>query len=87
MPVYVYECNKCGHTFEVMQKVDEEPRKRCPECKGKVKKVFQPVGIVFKGGGFYKTDSRKKCTADSCGTKECAAAKTCESPACAAKAD
>jgi len=60
MPLYEYECGKCGKTFELEHGVDEDPpRKRCPECRGKLRKVFNPVGIVFKGSGFYVNDSKK----------------------------
>ena len=58
MPVYEYECQKCGNSFEVFQGINEEPRKRCPKCRGALRKVFTPVGIVFKGSGFYCTDNR-----------------------------
>ena len=58
MPTYVYECAKCGDEFEVYQSFSEEPLKKHPGCGGKVAKVFQPVGIVLKGSGFYKNDSR-----------------------------
>jgi putative FmdB family regulatory protein len=58
MPTYVYECTKCGDEFELYQSFSDEPLKKHPECGGKVAKVFQPVGIVLKGSGFYKNDSR-----------------------------
>ena len=58
MPTYVYECAKCGDEFELYQSFSEDPLKKHPECGGKVAKVFQPVGIVLKGSGFYKNDSR-----------------------------
>lgn len=58
MPTYVYECNKCGDEFEIYQSFTEEPLRKHPGCGGKVAKVFQPVGIVLKGSGFYKNDSR-----------------------------
>jgi putative FmdB family regulatory protein len=58
MPTYVYECAKCGDEFELYQSFSDEPLKKHPECGGKVAKVFQPVGIVLKGSGFYKNDSR-----------------------------
>ena len=58
MPTYVYECNKCGDEFELYQSFSDEPLKKHPDCGGKVAKVFQPVGIVLKGSGFYKNDSR-----------------------------
>jgi len=58
MPTYVYECAKCGDEFELYQSFSEDPLKKHPGCGGKVAKVFQPVGIVLKGSGFYKTDNR-----------------------------
>jgi putative FmdB family regulatory protein len=57
MPVYLYRCDHCGVQFEKFQKFTDEPLTRCPECgKKALKKVYQPVGIVFKGPGFYATD-------------------------------
>jgi len=59
MPTYEYECQKCGHEFEVFQSISAEPKKRCPTCKGKVKrKIGTGSGIIFKGSGFYATDYR-----------------------------
>jgi putative FmdB family regulatory protein len=58
MPTYVYECSKCGDELEVWQSFSEDPLKKHPDCGGKLTKVLQPVGIVLKGPGFYKTDSR-----------------------------
>ena len=57
MPVYGYRCSR-GHHFEVQQRITEAPLTQCPECGAPVTRVFYPVGIIFKGGGFYKTDSR-----------------------------
>ena len=59
MPTYEYACTKCGHEFEVVQSFSDAPITSCPQCQGDVKKVFSNVGVVFKGSGFYKTDSRK----------------------------
>ena len=58
MPIYEYECGKCRHSFEKKQRFDEEPLAICPECQGKAKRVIQPSPIIFKGSGFYITDSR-----------------------------
>jgi putative FmdB family regulatory protein len=58
MPTYVYECAKCGDEFELYQSFSDEPLKKHEACGGKVSKVFQPVGIVLKGSGFYKNDNR-----------------------------
>lgn len=57
MPVYGYRCTR-GHHFEIQQRITESPLTQCPECGAPVTRVFYPVGIIFKGGGFYKTDSR-----------------------------
>jgi putative FmdB family regulatory protein len=68
MPTYVYECAKCGDEFELHQSFTDDPLKKHPGCGGKVAKVFQPVGIVLKGSGFYKNDSRsgtKRAKGDS----------------------
>jgi putative FmdB family regulatory protein len=57
MPIYTYRCENCGVRFEKQQSFDDQPLLRCPDCgKKALKKVYQPVGIVFKGSGFYATD-------------------------------
>jgi putative FmdB family regulatory protein len=59
MPTYEYECQRCGHVFERFQSMKDEPLKRCPECRGKVKRLIGAgAGIIFKGSGFYETDYR-----------------------------
>jgi putative FmdB family regulatory protein len=59
MPIYTYRCSNCGVQFDQRQKFSDAPLTRCPECSKKtLHKVFQPVGIVFKGSGFYATDHR-----------------------------
>lgn len=59
MPIYTYRCTSCGVQFDQQQKFSDPPLTRCPECSKKtLQKVFQPVGIVFKGSGFYATDHR-----------------------------
>jgi putative FmdB family regulatory protein len=59
MPVYIYRCENCGVQFERYQKFEDQPLTWCPECNKKsLHKVYQPVGIVFKGSGFYSTDHR-----------------------------
>ena len=59
MPVYEYQCLPQSHRFELRQGIDENPVSQCPQCGGPVRRVIHPVGIVFKGSGFYATDSRK----------------------------
>jgi putative FmdB family regulatory protein len=59
MPTYTYQCNSCGVRFDRYQKFEDQPLSYCPECKKKsLRKVYAPVGIVFKGSGFYSTDHR-----------------------------
>ncbi len=59
MPTYQYTCTDCGEPVEALQKFTDEPLRVCAACGGRLRKVFSPVGIVFKGSGFYRTDSRK----------------------------
>jgi putative FmdB family regulatory protein len=63
MPIYSYQCEKCGTRFDRLQKFTDKPLTRCPECRGQVKRLIQPVGIVFKGSGWYITDSKKSSSA------------------------
>lgn len=58
MPTYQYSCTECGERVEAVQKFTDEPLQICSACGGKLRKVFSPVGIVFKGSGFYRNDSR-----------------------------
>ena len=58
MPTYQYACTACGHRFEAVQSFSDASLTDCPECAGRLRKVFSSVGIVFKGSGFYRTDSR-----------------------------
>lgn len=58
MPTYQYSCTDCGHFFEIHQSFSEDSLTACPNCDGKLRKVFNAVGVVFKGSGFYRNDSR-----------------------------
>lgn len=60
MPTYQYACTACGHEFEAIQSFSDDSLTQCPECKGEIRKVYTAVGVVFKGSGFYKTDSASK---------------------------
>ena len=60
MPTYQYRCTECGTDLEVVQKFSDDPLTVCPECDGRLRKVFNAVGVVFKGSGFYATDNRAK---------------------------
>jgi putative FmdB family regulatory protein len=58
VPTYQYQCTACGEGLEAVQKFTDDALTECPSCKGRLKKVFSAVGIVFKGSGFYRNDSR-----------------------------
>jgi putative FmdB family regulatory protein len=58
VPTYEYACTACGHQLEAVQSFSDDPLTECPDCSGALRKVYSPVGIVLKGSGFYKTDSR-----------------------------
>jgi putative FmdB family regulatory protein len=70
MPTYEYACSSCGTHIEVYQRFNEEPLTECGVCGGPLRKVFHPAGILFKGSGFYKTDSRSAAKATSSQKKE-----------------
>ncbi|KAB7743467.1 FmdB family transcriptional regulator [Nostocoides sp. F2B08] len=58
MPTYAYACTECEHRFDIVQSFSDDALTECPECGGRLRKLFNAVGVVFKGGGFYRTDSR-----------------------------
>lgn len=62
MPTYQYRCTECGHELEKFQSFHDDPLVHCPECSGRLRKVFNAVGVVFKGSGFYRTDNRSGST-------------------------
>ena len=70
MPTYQYTCTECGEPNETVQKFSDEPLTVCPACGGRLRKVFSPVGIVFKGSGFYRTDSRNGASAAAPAAKD-----------------
>jgi len=79
MPTYEYECTKCGYEFERFQNMSDEPLKRCPKCRCKVRRLIgSGAGIIFKGSGFYETDFRSKSYQDGAG-KEAKAKKESKS--------
>jgi putative FmdB family regulatory protein len=59
MPLFEYQCQKCGVRFERLQRKSDPMVVKCPECKGPVRRLIQPPGIIFKGSGFYVTDNRR----------------------------
>ncbi|CAL9307901.1 FmdB family zinc ribbon protein [Streptomyces sp. SudanB182_2057] len=72
MPTYQYQCTECGEGLEAVQKFTDDALTECPSCKGRLKKVFSAVGIVFKGSGFYRNDSRGSTSSSSPASKPAA---------------
>ncbi|GAA3854452.1 MULTISPECIES: FmdB family zinc ribbon protein [Amycolatopsis] len=65
MPTYQYACKECGHRFEAVQSFSEASLTECPECTGPLRKLYGAVGVIFKGSGFYRTDSRSSSSSSS----------------------
>ncbi|TVT51629.1 FmdB family transcriptional regulator [Amycolatopsis rhizosphaerae] len=65
MPTYQYACKECGHRFEAVQSFSEASLTECPECTGPLRKLYGAVGVIFKGSGFYRTDSRSSSSGSS----------------------
>jgi putative FmdB family regulatory protein len=63
VPTYAYACTACDHRFEIFQSFSDDSLTQCPECEGRLRKLFNAVGVVFKGNGFYRTDSRSGSSA------------------------
>ena len=76
MPTYQYVCTECGGQLEAVQKFTDDPLTKHEACGGRLRKVFSPVGIVFKGSGFYRTDSRSGSSASSSAPSAAAASST-----------
>lgn len=68
MPTYAYACTECGHAFDIHQSFSDAALTECPSCGGRLRKVFSSVGVVFKGSGFYRTDSRSSSTSTTSST-------------------
>jgi putative FmdB family regulatory protein len=76
MPTYQYRCTECGEDLEAVQKFTDPALTTCPTCGGQLRKVFNAVGVVFKGSGFYRTDSRNASKSDSDGDSSSSDKKT-----------
>src|SRR4051794_7798196 len=70
MPIYTYECENCGQRFDAKQSFSDSTLTVCPNCEGHIHRVIQPVGVVFKGSGFYVTDSKAKQNLATTNTKK-----------------
>ncbi len=87
MPTYQYRCTECATDLEAVQSFTDDPLTTCPQCQGNLRKVFSAVGVVFKGSGFYATDSRTKGKANAALPGESSSAKTEPAKESAPKAD
>ncbi|MCX5211168.1 FmdB family transcriptional regulator [Kitasatospora sp. NBC_00240] len=74
MPTYQYQCTECGNGLEAVQKFTDDALTTCPDCQGRLRKVFSAVGVVFKGSGFYRTDSRSSSSSSVGGASSAATA-------------
>jgi putative FmdB family regulatory protein len=83
VPTYQYSCTDCGHFFEAVQSFSDDSLTVCPVCKGKLRKVFNAVGVVFKGSGFYRNDSRspQKSGAEGASSGSSSGEKSADKPA------
>ncbi|MEU9303130.1 FmdB family zinc ribbon protein [Streptomyces sp. NPDC048269] len=84
MPTYQYQCTECGEGLEAVQKFTDDALTVCPSCDGRLKKVFSAVGIVFKGSGFYRNDSRGASSSSTPASKPASASTTTAAAAPAA---
>jgi putative FmdB family regulatory protein len=88
MPTYEYACITCGHRFDVRQSFHDDPVSECPKCGADVRRVLYPAGVIFKGSGWYATDSRKgSASHESSASSESSTGSGSESTSTAAKSD
>ena len=80
MPTYQYACTECGHAFEQFQSFSDDALTECPQCQGRLRKLFNAVGVVFKGSGFYRNDSRADSSSGT-STEKTSTEKSTEKPA------
>lgn len=85
MPTYQYTCTECGEPLEAVQSFSDDALTQCPACGGRLRKVFSPVGIVFKGSGFYRNDSRSSSNGTSTASSSSASTKETSSDSKSAK--
>jgi putative FmdB family regulatory protein len=76
VPTYQYQCTECGEGLEVFQKFTDDALTVCPSCEGRLRKVYSAVGIVFKGSGFYRTDSRAAASSSADGSSSSGGSKS-----------
>ncbi|QCU77611.1 FmdB family transcriptional regulator [Citricoccus sp. SGAir0253] len=83
MPTYAYACKDCGHAFDIVQSFSDDSLTVCPQCEGTLRKKFNSVGVVFKGSGFYRNDSRSDRSGSTAGSSTAAASASGDSAASA----
>jgi putative FmdB family regulatory protein len=81
VPTYQYQCTECGEGLEAVQKFSDDALTECPACDGRLRKVFSAVGVVFKGSGFYRTDSRGSSQSSTSAAKSDSSSSTSSSSA------
>jgi putative FmdB family regulatory protein len=87
VPTYTYACTECSNRFDAVQSFSDDALTTCPQCSGRLRKLFGAVGVVFKGSGFYRTDSRETAKASTNGSSESSSSSlTSSAPAAAAAA-
>ena len=79
MPTYSYACTECGNRFDAVQAFSEDALTTCPKCSGRLRKLFNSVGVVFKGSGFYRTDSRESAKSSTNGSAKSSESTTASS--------
>ncbi|WP_409484875.1 FmdB family zinc ribbon protein [Arsenicicoccus dermatophilus] len=84
MPTYSYRCSDCDEAFDVVQSFSDDALTECPACQGRLRKLFTGVGVVFKGSGFYRTDSRGTPAATPAGSDTAASSSSATAPAASA---
>jgi putative FmdB family regulatory protein len=84
VPTYSYACTQCEHRFDIVQSFSDDSLSVCPECEGRLRKVFNAVGVVFKGNGFYRTDSRNGSSSSISAAEKKTESKSESKPAAAA---
>ncbi|CAB4908119.1 unannotated protein [freshwater metagenome] len=81
MPTYSYACTSCDNAFDIVQSMSEDSLTQCPKCQGRLRKLFNNVGVMFKGSGFYRTDSRSSTDSSSSSTPSPPSTSTPSAPA------
>lgn len=87
MPTYQYACTACEHRFEAVQSFSDASLTECPECSGKLRKLFGAVGVVFKGSGFYRTDSRSGSSKSTSSSSTTSSSKSSDSKSSTSSSD